>query len=629
MQRGLGHTGRTQNWRALERRERRYLTAAWDDGPEFPCGIVLPLEERSDAGLSPLALVGVAGGAIGLIWSLLQIRPTSDVSSITLGIVLVGSAALLAGSILRLIEASQIPKIGRFLLIDPLRVWDASPDEVTTRDLAGLVKVHATHRLQGGRYTGSLIEVKTASGDAKFLVESKEDARACTAFLHAVAQARPEDGSSISGAQATKIGIRAAATARGQENSRHAPVHVPPPGAAGGGERRRRRPTADEASGPGRLRVLVMAGTLVPALLCAALVLPSLRTGLQKRYLYEQALASTDGFDEIERFLRAFPTDARSSELIALRDDRRFQQAAQQAKEQDGIAPLRAYLAEPTNTRHRKVAAQRIDKWKFQVARAASEKEGTPAALRTFIADPEVKSYKGNARKQISRIYDEALVRFEKATDSKKADPEFVEGFLSVLRKIRRQADPQLLVRFRSAYEPEPSHPSQQLVLALMKLMLIQPADSFREHSIRAREKLLLERMTAPLLEAVGAGLVSIRKAKEDEKPHIEFQYTVSASSTELYVSGGGSYESVEAGRAGKVREVMHKYTVNGFVVFHGGRERRGRFFGGPDQSVPIPDKPKGGDLYSILLDSAFDNLAHHLIRKFGLSAPANDASKK
>jgi len=622
LQPGKGTATAQRAWQALDRRERRFLRSAWESRDDFSSGIVIPLAQGGGSAWVPAALALLAGGVVGLAWSLLQLSATSTVSPMVHGLLFVASCLALVGGGIRLMDGLQSSKLGDFILVGPLRLWEVSGGLVTECALDGLQGARVAHRTHGGHYTGSVVEVALADGSARIDVDDRDHAHEAAVFLTAVAKAPDADP--------TRIAAQAAAIAHGEEGPRgRRPVaHVPAPHESvpgGSGSRRsRRRATPATSAGPSETRrmVQILACAFVPAALCAMFVFPPFRARLREQHAYAQALESNAGVAAIDAYLLDHPDGPHAEEIRILRDDRLFEAARAASKRENSPEPLRAYLADPRNGRHRRPALQLLDGLKFKRAKAASEKENSPAPLHAFLADPEVKHYERDARRAISVIYDDALKKYEEAPVAGEREPEWVVGLAAAVREVRRAEKPTVLVRFRGSWEPKPAHPSQQLILALNRLMLLQPSDSFRDHSIRKREEALLARLAAAVTEEFGAALVTLRVVEGKEEPHIEFLYTVSADSTQLYVSSAGRGTEVEAGRAGDVREVMFKYAVNGTVTFHRtsrSHERRGRYFGGPDEVIQLPENAPGNDLYHAMLDSAFENLARQLVGKFGL----------
>ena len=353
---------------------------------------------------------------------------------------------------------------------------------------------------------------------------------------------------------------------------------------------------------------------------------------MREEHAYELVANSREGTVEIDAYLRDYPDGRQFAQVRTLRDHRRYKMAREKSLRSSSAAAVRRYLANPENTGHRQKAEMLIDKLKFKLARETSERDGKPAALRGYLADPEAKRHRRAAQNLIDDYYDAIVKRYRESSKSKSADKELVAGLAAVVRKARRASEPCVLVRFNGAYVARPSRPSVQLALALHRLMLIQPGESFRERSIRKREKKVLSEFTAAFVGLLGPDLVTFREAKSEETADIEFLYTVSASATELYVSRGGRFKAIDAGRAGDVREVLHRYAVNGTVVFHGRKETteyRGRLFGGPDDVIQIPPATEGGGKYSSMLESAFDDMSKRLLKKLGLPPGAAEAKSE
>jgi len=569
---GSGTVGSDYRWSELDRRSRKYLRAAWSHRGHFSSGVVIPV---TAGGRSPWPPAACAVGALGLAVALWHMRGASTLSPVLHGVLFVASVLLLVGSAVHLRATWRTANLGSFTLCDPLRVWGVSPPFVSVT------------------------------------------ARECTEYLNAVAQASGDDW--------TEIGVQAVARARGTQSGR-SPTRVPPPLRAARGSTRESAAAASQ-----RRFAIALGGAFVASTLGALFILPPARERTRDDHAYKLAQHSPR-MAETESCLRAYPGGRHFTEVRALRDHRRYELAKEASARDRSPAPLRAYLADSENTLHRIGAKKRIDRLRFDRAQAEAKLAGSPAPLRAYLADPAGKRHRATAREVMRGIYDAALKPYEKSSKTnKQADTELVKGLVALVWNSRRATDPCVRVRFKRSYEVHPTYPSVELALAVNRLILIEPRQSFYSKQIEKREEMLLGRFAAAVDCSLGPGLVTFREVAGEEQPDLEFLYTVSASFTELYVSSGGRFAVINAGRTGGFREILHKYAINCTIVIHDRKrkaEYRTRVYGGPDGSITVLDSEVDDPQYMAMIESAFDNFATRLVKKLCLAEPAAEKDK-
>jgi hypothetical protein len=402
--------------------------------------------------------------------------------------------------------------------------------------------------------------------------------------------------------------------------------------------------------------------------------------------------------DLIDKYLERFPQGPHVQEARDLRDDRRFALAVRKAERESDAAPLREYLADKDNTRHRDEVPRRIDevddsswarakasaadRWdvldkylsrfpqgrhaqeardlrddrRFAFAVSRSREKRGPSPLRDYLSDKSNTRHRSEAREQVAAAYDAAIRALKQRAMLTEAnmDADVFGAFVALLEALKDVDRPVVTVGFKATQDPEP-RTREQIYLekqiyafklkdvpelariekqSAKKTAILPLGGVFDEEQTALREGVILERLRQAVEKVLGPDILSLEAAPPGQAPLLEVGYhTFASGRLYTYTSTQKTYDEYRLVReTTEVKGLLRGYDVSWTITVRTpGKERvyQCKLGSEPatnlhyDSEVYDPDWAP----YAIILYSAFFDMSSRLIQNFAIKPEPPPAS--
>lgn len=369
----------------------------------------------------------------------------------------------------------------------------------------------------------------------------------------------------------------------------------------------------------------------------------------------------THNLAALDAYLLRCPNGLHASEVATLRDHCLF---AQLPKGEGGdLAPLDKYLADYPSGWHTQEVRNLRDDRRFQQAQTQSRSTHSPLPLRKYLADETNVRHRREAQEQINGFYDEAIQRLNGlARDKgKKTEPQLFALMLALLETLKEIDTPDVHVVFRATQDDQPvtmqekeqekgeyegllkQHPVDLKAIADRspdKTAILSRGEVFALTPTQRREQLILDRLRESLNKVLAGDIITLVEGKRGphtyletpKSPILEVAYHVSPSGT-LYVYTTTRNDGFGLPGAGtvQVNGLLRGYKAAWTITLYTSltaEPRVGGLKSAPLSQLKYDQQP--GDPhwapYAILLYSSFHDLSTRLVESFALqAAPAPD----
>lgn len=314
------------------------------------------------------------------------------------------------------------------------------------------------------------------------------------------------------------------------------------------------------------------------------------------------------------------------------------------------IYDLEMYLHWVPDGSHVQEARDLCDDLRFASAKEAAMVRKSPSPLRGYLSNGDNRRHREEALKMVAAYYDAAIERIRELAKGKEneRDAELFAAFLDLLEALKKTDSPIVMYRFRATQDPLPVSDLQKNVeKAAYDIWLKQEPELqalrvgsgdraavlplgqvFDAGQTRRREDLIARKLSAAIAKICNPDLIQLVSAA-DESAAIELEYHTFAT--------GGYYLYIRTDRPladpcgddpkGKIAGLLRAYEIRWTIrITAPGQEKTRviRLDSQPAQQLRMQSERSDPAWapYAVMMYSAFDDMSARLIRGCGLEPP-------
>lgn len=285
-----------------------------------------------------------------------------------------------------------------------------------------------------------------------------------------------------------------------------------------------------------------------------------------------------------------------------------------------------------------------VDEHQYEIAIRESDSKRSPAPLRRYLANKDNQRHRDEAQKCVDRYYDEAiaLLKSRAAKESTKLDTEMFEAVIALLEGMKSNPSSVATIGFTATIEREPTTEAKKMLeKAIYDLRLAGDRDLqnigrsrgnailghgrvFDAEQVEMREALIIDRLNAALQQVLNADLIQFVPAAPGEKPMFEVAYHTAPSGTLYrYTSTVKNKHSTST----TVEGLLRGYDVNWTITIRppgAAKEFVCKLESQPENQLKLDGRSGDPDWapYAVILYSGFYDMSNRLITNFGAKPP-------
>jgi hypothetical protein len=231
-----------------------------------------------------------------------------------------------------------------------------------------------------------------------------------------------------------------------------------------------------------------------------------------EEFAFRRAASSGDKLEGMDAYIKDYPQGRHLDAVLQLRDDRRYSLAANAAKLEPSLAPLRDYLKVKDNTRHRT-----------------------------------------EAEALINTLFDESITKVKALSQRPGCDAKLIEALVALIEPLRNGPERSLTIAYARDFQLVPATGQARTLEKMQSDLLIKKNPELKtindnsggvivnasailgQEATRLREIVVTDRVRHALNTALGGAAVDLTDAPRDSSPDILITYKIRPTG-DLYV---------------------------------------------------------------------------------------------